>query len=774
MKRHASLAVATCGLLPVLVHAQQASPPASQVIELPQVNVIAPTPLLGSGVDRDTVPAETNVLTSGDVVRTGIPDMLGALNDSIPGVTLGQGAGNPYQPNLSYHGFMASPLQGNTQGLAVYVNGVRFNQPFGDTVNWDLIPDVAIDRINVEGANPVYGLNALGGSIAVRLKDGFSYQGGELQLAGGSFGHIESNFQYGKRSGNVAAYIAGSVQDQDGWRDGQSSNLYNIHGDIGWRSDRAELHLGITAADTQLNGPGTVPVDLLSVNPKAEFTGPNLITNKYMLINLSGSYSISDTTSLDVVAYYQYLLQRVVNGNAPDFGSCGDGSGFLCTDPGTFLTGRNSAPISDFLQGGPYSQLDQQTTNTNGYGISAQVTNTDDIFGHRNHFVAGASFDGANTMFSANSSAGGLTPDDRSFIGPGVVIDQIDGSIAPVRVAATNESFGVFLTDTLNLTDRLALTASGRLNVIETDLHDQIGSALSGNHSYTHFNPGIGGTYRILPWLTAYASLATANRAPTPQELSCASAASPCSLANFFTGDPDLKQVVAHTIEAGLRGRFQPFDGANLDWDVSYFHTNVNDDILFVNSPIQGRAFFQNVGTTRRQGIDASARLSTGRWNIFANYSFTDATFQSGFMESSENNPAADANGNIQVSPGDRLPGIPSSVLKLGATYKITDKWIVGATGIAASGQYLFGDEANLTKKLPGYFVLNLNTSYQLTPHIQFFGLIQNALDAKYYTFGTFSPTSSIPITQAPGASNPRSYSLAAPVGGFGGVRVSF
>ena len=96
------------------------------------------------------------------------------------------------------------------------------------------------------------------------------------------------------------------------------------------------------------------------------------------------------------------------------------------------------------------------------------------------------------------------------------------------------------------------------------------------------------------------------------------------------------------------------------------------------------------------------------------------------------------------MQPGDRLPGIPTHLLKLGLQYKATDAWTIGVTGVAATGQYLFGDEANLTKQMPGYFVLNLNTSYQITPNVEIFGLVQNVLDTKYYVYGTFSPTSSL------------------------------
>lgn len=140
----------------------------------------------------------------------------------------------------------------------------------------------------------------------------------------------------------------------------------------------------------------------------------------------------------------------------------------------------------------------------------------------------------------------------------------------------------------------------------------------------------------------------------------------------------------------------------------------------------------------------------------------------------SQNNPGADANGNILVQPGDRLPGIPNNLFKLGVDYKVTDAWTIGGTAIAAAGQFLFGDEANLTAPTPPYFVLNLHSSYQVTRNLQLFGLIENAFNATYYTYGTFSPTSSVPIIQAPGATNPRSYSPAAPIAVTVGVRATF
>src|SRR6201987_2556360 len=571
-------------------------------LTLPPVEVVGATPLLGSGVDRDKVPAQTHVLTDQDISRNGYPQALRALNEDVPGVTLDAAAGNPFQPNLIYHGYLASPLQGNPQGLAVYLNDARFNQPFGDTVNWDLIPDLAIDRMDLVGSNPVFGLNALGGALSVRTKNGFTYQGGEVDRLGASFAHYQGNLQYGVQSGNVAAYAAATGLHEGGWRDLQSSNLGNFFGDLGWRGYGGGVPINVTAAETRLNGPGTSPVELLVVNPSAQFTAPNLITNKYTQVNLTGSYDINDTTSLQGLVYYTYLLQKVYNGNVPDLSPCNDSSGLLCEAPGVVGRGLNGNPIADFLNGGPYSELDQQSTNTNGYGVSLQVTNRDDLFGRPNQFVAGFSFDGAQTLFGASSQIGGLSLSDRVFAGPGTTIDQSDGSIAPVRVAISDAYYGVFFTYSLDFTSQLSGNVAGRYNLARIDLSDQLGTALTGNHTYSRFNPAGGLTYKIFPGLTVYASYADANRAPTPAELTCASAASPCSLANFFTGDPNLQQVVSHTIEAGVRGQFRPLEGTTVRSSIAYYRSTLDNDILFVNSPIQGRAFFQNVGTTLRPG----------------------------------------------------------------------------------------------------------------------------------------------------------------------------
>ncbi len=772
--RHRLTLLAAAALPALLPHraAAQTAPAAATQVE--QITVIGTSPLLGSGVDRNAIPIDTQVLSSAAIAREGAPDVLQALNTQIAGVNLDSASGNPYQPSLFYNGFEVSPLQGTSQGIAIYVNGIRFNQPFGDTVNWDLIPNIAIGHLTAEGADPLFGLNALGGSFNITLKDGFTTHGGQADLSGGAFGTVQGDIQYGVQSGNQALYVAGSVIHQDGWRDLQSTDIENLFADYGLKRDGAEMHFDLTAANSVINGPGTAPVELLAADSRAQFTAPNGISNRTIQAAFRTNITLTDALSVQAQAYYDYFQQRVVNGNSADDAPCDDGSNLLCQGPGQPSTTRNGAPIPAFLGNtAPYSELDVNTTNTNAYGAAAQLTDTGDLFGLKNHLVAGASFDGAQTEFSATASIGGLTPITRVYAGPGVVIDE-PGSNVPVRVAITDSYAGGFASDTLNLTAALAATISGRFNFAEIDLADQGGGDLTGHHAYARFNPAAGLTYELSPALTAYAGYSEANRAPTPAELSCAGPQNSCSLANFFVGDPDLKQVIAHTVEAGLRGHTNITPEARLGYDLSLFHTDSDDDIAFINSVTLNRAYFTNIGQTRRQGASFRADLHLDRISAYASYTYTDATYQSGYTESGGSNPAQDANGNITIRPGNQLPGVPRSVFKYGIDATLTQAWHAGIDGQYQSGQYLFGDEANLTPRLPAYYVMNLHSTYDVTPAFQLFVNAQNLLDRRYYTYGTFSPTNSVFLAQAPSATNPRSYSLAAPLGFFGGVRVKF
>jgi hypothetical protein len=169
-----------------------------------RVRVYPTTPAAtpSTALDVDKVPSSINFVNTPEIQRTNSLNVLDALQQNVAGVNISNVAGNDFQSNIEFRGFVASPVSGTPQGLAVYQNGVRVNEAFGDAVNWDLIPTAAIKSIAVVTNNPAYGLNALGGAVTVQMKDGFNYHGAEVDVMGGSFGRIQSSLQWGKQEGN--------------------------------------------------------------------------------------------------------------------------------------------------------------------------------------------------------------------------------------------------------------------------------------------------------------------------------------------------------------------------------------------------------------------------------------------------------------------------------------------------------------------------------------------------------------------------------------------
>ena len=757
-----------------LAHAQTAA--ASPPVTVPDVNVVGSTPLLGSGIDRDQIPTATNVLGSQDIDRTGIPSLTGAILENIPSVTLNDTEGNVFQPDLIFRGFTASPVAGTSEGLAVYVNGARFNDAFGDTVNWDLIPSVAIDTVNVEASNPVFGLNALGGSVNVQLKNGFDFHGGDITAYGGSYNRGAGSLEYGQQVGNFAIYAAGEIIHDGGFRETGSSQIYRLYTDLGWRSDVAEVHLALTAASNQLGNPGASPVQALDANISYIFTAPNLVSNKYVSVNLNGTYSVSDNTTVQGLAYFQNLNQLIPNGTTADVMACNNGTGLLCNDDGTVVTGPGGVPTPDFLHGGIYSGLSTQSLLSHAYGASAQVTNEGDVGGMHNHLVAGVSFDGADNVFTGNYKNGGFDPYNGEFIGPGVEQDQPSEGVVPVDEVTVTRFYGIFAQDILTLLPNLDLSLAGRFNNAEVDLHDKSGGPATGQNSYNHFNPSAGLTYRISPALQVYGSWSQTNRVPTALELSCASPTSPCSLLSFFVGDPPLKQVISSTFEFGARGTIGEFAQGKLGWNADFYHSENRDDLIYETALYNPNlAYYTNAGKTLRQGVEANLHYDTQKLHATVGYAYTDATFQSALLLGSDSNPDSDVNGNEHVMPGDHLPGIPQHRGTIVLTYNLTDRWTVSGSTILESSFYRFGDEANLTKPVGGYVVVNLNTSYKVTDNISVFGLVNNAFNQRYYTYGSFAPVTAVPFPLVPGGvTDPRTASPGTPIAGYGGVKVTF
>jgi len=744
-------------------------------------DTIGASPVAGSGVPRDKVPSNAQVLPATAFDHARSTGFLDAIGQRLPFVSIGDQSGNEFQRDVNYRGFTASPVIGTPQGLAIYQNGVRVNEVFGDTVNWDFIPDIAINRLELVPNNPVYGLNALGGAIAIQMKNGFTYQGVESDVRVGSYGRVGVSAQAGGQSGNVAAYVAADAVNDKGWRDDSPSRLRRIYTDIGMRGEDGEAHVTFTGADNVFGATAATPVQLLAQRWSSIYTVPQTTQNSLAFLTGSVNYRPSDTLALQAVLYYRGFWQRHVDGNGTDASNqnCPDPA-FLCFPDLmgnlTNLTNTAGQPVAatGILATSVLGEIDRTWTTTNSYGGSLQATSTDKAFGHDNHLVVGMSVDRGHVQFTSNSELGTVNADQFPFVtGVGVFIDQPSGDLAPVSLLADTTYLGFYATDTFDLTARLSVTGGARFNVARIKLQDELGTALNGDDQFMRLNPVVGLTYKVIPNLTLYAGYSEANRAPTPLELSCSDPARPCLIDSFLVADPSLKQVVAHTFEAGIRGKadFGRSVG-QFAWSLGAFHTRSDDDIINVASPLPGHGFFQNAGTTLRQGIEASLAYKQERWTAYANYTFIDATFQSVLLLSSPNNPMADpSTGNILVTPGDHIPAVARHRFKAGAEYAVSDAWKVGADLNVVGSRYLAGDQSNQNPEVPAYWVVNFHTSYRINKTVEVFGLVQNLFNQHYYVSGTFFQTDSFPYLNL---TDPRTFVPGMPLAAYAGVRAKF
>ena len=190
---------------------------------------------------------------------------------------------------------------------------------------------------------------------------------------------------------------------------------------------------------------------------------------------------------------------------------------------------------------------------------------------------------------------------------------------------------------------------------------------------------------------------------------------------------------------------------------------------------MQGFGYFQNVGSTRRQGVEAEANLKSGPFELYASYAFVDARFRDALTLGS-NSPFADADGNVQVLPGDRIPAVPQHRFKARVDFSVTDAFKVGADMLFVGSQYFVGDDSNQAPKLPSYAVFNLHGSYQINKTFQVYARADNVFDHRYSTHGTFFNTEAVPNFANGGAAftDPRSLSPARPRAFYAGLRAIF
>jgi outer membrane receptor protein involved in Fe transport len=525
--------------------------------------------------------------------------------------------------------------------------------------------------------------------------------------------------------------------------------------------------LSLIGANTRLTGNGPLPEQLLAMDRSAIFTAPDRTENRMVMATLRAEHPVSAHLRLSGASYLRTNRTRTLNGDQRDWAACTAMPGALCStaDDGTEVPVVDRAGMPVAFDDSYDAASNRTDTRQTSYGVAAQLAIDAPVAARENHLFVGADAGQGRIRFRSQTTVGALDDDrvvrDVGFLDPA----------SPIAVDSTVTDLGVYATDTFSIRPDLFVTLAGRFNWTQLSLDDRLGGDLSGDHAFHRINPAAGISYQPHAWLGGYASYSESNRAPTAVELTCASPTDPCRLPNAFLSDPPLAQVVARTVEVGLRGGVRPGDLA-LDYDLTAFRTVNSSDILFISSGmVANQGYFANVGDTRRQGIEADVTghrpIAGGlRLDWAVHYTLLDATFQTPFTARSETHPDA-VNGLIDVPAGAHIPSIPSHVVKLALGVRSSLGLSGGVDLVATSRQYLRGDETNLLAPVPGYAVVNARAAYRVGAHASVFALVNNLFDAGTSTFGVLGDATAV---LGPGYDRPRFLGPGAPRAAWLGV----
>jgi len=714
-----------------------------------KIEVISTSPLPGLGIEIDKVPSNVQSIKGSDLSRTQSLDLTDYMNRNLTGVYVNEVQNNPVMPDVNYRGFTASPLLGTPQGISVYVDGVRMNQPFGDQISWDLIPKNAIKGMQLmPGSNPSFGLNTLGGALSIQTKDGRNSPGGAMQVSAGSYARKIGEFEYGgvSKDNSLDYFFAGTVFDENGWRDESQSRYGQLFGKLGWKGEKTDLKLTYAYANTDLNGNGLVPLSQNKADYNAIFTSPDNTQNKSHLLNLQLAHYFNDKVNFTGNTYYRHIKTKTLNGDLnesmPEMpGGIGQTLGktfYNGSTTTTNLLGGTRYKYDCEVAGLLFSTGSDTTAEPNEkcpgainrtkaiqdtVGMFGQINVDNKIFNMDNKYFIGGGAEFTNTRFTSSREYADII--NRRAVGYGFyATGQISSDPDPdtghsetdddrVNLRGLNTTWSAFASDTLYLTDKLTLTGSARYNHVTIKNKDKINSStddnyIGGTHHFSRINPAVGLTFAANDSLTLYGGYNEGSRAPTSVELSCANPEVPCRLPNAMASDPALKQVVTKTWEGGLRGRY----GKDFVWSAGLFNATNYDDIQFLSAGTLGSGYFKNVGETRRRGLEASFSATAKKLNYGANYTYLNAEFRTPMTLQGNNNSSGTltdvdsyttggttyyypANSQISVKKGDNIPLIPENILKGFADYEFNEKFHLGGDMILVSGSYVRGNENN-------------------------------------------------------------------------------
>jgi len=682
--------------------------------QLPQVDVVGTSPLPGIGIAKNKLPYAVQSVDAETLQRSQTMNLTEYMARNLSGVNVNEVQGSPFQADVTYRGFRASAILGAAQGLSVYLDGVRVNEPFGDIVNWDMLPESAFASVTlVPGSNPVYGLNTLGGALAFTTKSGLTAPGTEFTLSAGSFGRKRADIAHGSKSEDGwHQFISATVFDEQGWRDYSPGSLGNVFAKIGRVQGDTNWDLSLLAGRSNLRGNGLLPSTnygaeaenagaptshMYERNRRAIYTHPDITRNTLNMLTFNVQHMLDSSTEVASTSYVRQSARQSVNGDAEEADE---------------------------------AELNYSNTAQVGYGTAVNLTRVSD----KHHLTVGASFDASQMRYAASQRDGCALDATR-----GVPLDCDEDKEPTAKVSGKSYAIGLYAADTYTLAANTYLTTAARFN------HARVGNTLTNyandttkteSFSYNSLNPSIGLSHKLNPTVTVFGNVGQSNRVPTVLELGCADRTIPCRLPTGLQADPYLKQVIARTLEAGTRWTLSKETGAT----VSVYRTQNKDDILFRSvGPIGNLGYFDNFSRTLYQGLDLSGHTTLGQVSMRASYNFLHATY--------------DANGSlfggereIGIAPGTRIAGLPRHTVKLHANWRATPKIVVGGTLTSTSSLVTQGNEVvffgegaateKVNAKVRGHTLLHLHGNYEAQKGLDYFVRINNVLNQRFETYG--------------------------------------
>jgi iron complex outermembrane recepter protein len=621
-----------------------------------------------------------------------------AITDALlrlPGVTLYDDQGARLQPELEIRGFSTSSIVGTPQGIGVFLDGIRVNEPDAQEVNFDLLPSAAIETSSLDrGSNVLFGRNSLGGTLLMTTKRGGDRPEVTGQIGVGSWGDQMATVTAGGKVDGIDGFIAATGENEVGWKNVSSANTRNVFATIGHQwgpsHDSGDIAFDVLYAHDRIYEVGSLPDAYANFDPRYDYS--------------SGDFFHPEALDLDL------------RGN----GQLGGG----------------------IFRGTLFGRRD----NVEQFNGNSPPPNTD---GFTRNQSAGTTLEWTRPLYIGRVPVGLTVGTEYSREEAQIRLYNVDaGPTVETTQATINQDIAAaYAQAVVTVIPGLNVTGGLRYDYVHIPFLDGLDSANNGNSTYNHVAPEIGATYQFTEQFKGYVAYKSGFRAPAPLELACASPTAPCSLPSALGADPTLKPVTTHDYEGG----FDIDLTRRTHFDVDAFWTDVLNDIVFA-SPNRIQTFFLNAPRTRRAGVETSGNVGLPfGFYLTGSYSYVAATFQSVVAISS-----ADPN-QVPTKPGDIMPTSPlhRAMVGVGLTRLLGPVLADGELNIRGySSQYYRGDESNIEPQIPGYTVAEFRGHLDWN-RFSLAADIQNLFNRTFYTFGILAQNSLIPIySQVPLADN--------------------